>query len=95
MQLSHSVPLVIEERAGDQVGGGAHHHGPVPGGPPGVPGPAVRHDLPPHQAGGGGGEINVKSLIGNVAAGERNPIAWSSTDSDRTEFHEDTTWSGR
>ena len=95
MQLSHSGPLATEQAAGDLPGVGAHHHRPLPGGPPGVPGPAVRRDLPPHHAGGGGGELNVKSLIGNVAAGECNPIAWSSTDSDRTEFHEDTTWSVR
>ena len=78
MQLSHSVPLVIEERAGDQVGGGAHHHGPVPGGPPGVPGHTVRHHLPPHHAGGGGGgggEVNLQSLTGDVAAGEGEPVS--------------------
>ena len=77
MQLSHSDPLVTEQRAGHHTGGRAHHYGPVSGGSPGVPGHTVRHDLPPHHAGGGGGgggELNVKSLTGDVAAGEGEPM---------------------
>ena len=94
MQLPHSVPRPTDQAAGHLPPRPTGHDGPVPGRPPGVADPRVRQDLSPHHAGGGGGgEENVKSLTGDVAAGERDPVPRSSTDSDRAELHDEPTWS--
>ena len=75
MQLPHSVPRPTDQAAGHLPPRPTGHDGPVPGRPPGVADPRVRQDLSPHHAGGGGGgEENVKSLTGDVAAGESDPV---------------------
>ena len=94
MQLTHSDTLLTDQGAGHQPGGWGHHHRPVPGGPPGVPGHLVGHDLSPHHAGGGGGgggELNIESLTGDVAAGEGDSVSevGGERDRDRTELHDD------